>query len=143
MIERLAELTSADRAAIVAPLDEFSRARGFSWDPAPLAFVLRDDDGEIAGGLVGETQWGWLRIELLAVAETHRGKGWGRALVEEAERLASAAGCHAAWVDTFSFQAPGFYQQLGYQVFGTLPNYPPGQTRYFLTKSLAETSMLS
>jgi ribosomal protein S18 acetylase RimI-like enzyme len=61
---------------------------------------------------------------------------WGRRLVEEAERLAAEAGCRQAWVDTFSFQSPGFYQRLGYRVFGELPDYPPGQTRYFLTKVL-------
>lgn len=136
VIERLPELTAAIQEAIVAPLDVFSRERGFAWQPAALTLVLRGDDGSVVGGLIGETQWGWLRINILAVAESLRGGGWGRQLVEEAERVAVAAGCHSAWVDTFSFQAPGFYQKLGYQVFGELPDYPTGQTRFFLSKRL-------
>jgi len=45
-------------------------------------------------------------------------------------------GCHHAWVDT-QFGALGFYQRLGYAVFGQLPDYPPGFTRSFLSKVLA------
>jgi GNAT superfamily N-acetyltransferase len=135
-VERLAELTPDDRAAILAPLDTFSRERGFAWQPAPLVLALRDE-GRIVGGLIGEVQWGWLRIDILAVADGYRGGGWGRRLVTEVERLAAGAGCHGAWVDTFSFQSPGFYLKLGYRVFGELPDYPAGQTRYFLSKRFA------
>ena len=45
-------------------------------------------------------------------------------------------GCHSAWVETFSFQAPGFYRKLGYEPFGEL-DYPPGHKRIFLHKRLA------
>jgi ribosomal protein S18 acetylase RimI-like enzyme len=97
---------------------------------------LRDEQGQIVGGLLGQLLYSWLRIEILAVAEQYRGQDWGQRLMEEAERRAVEAGCHSAWVDTFSFQAPGFYQRLGYRVFGELPDYPAGQTRLFLCKRL-------
>lgn len=134
-IERVAELVPDIREAILAPLDDFSRQRGYVWQPTPLVLTLRKGD-EIVGGLIGETQWGWLRIDILAVAEEFRGGGCGRKLVEEAERIAVAMGCHSAWVDTYSFQSPGFYQKLGYTVFGELPDYPTGQSRYFLSRRL-------
>jgi hypothetical protein len=38
-------------------------------------------------------------------------------------------------VHTYSFQARGFYERLGYAVFGTLDDYPPGQSRIFLHKA--------
>lgn len=41
-----------------------------------------------------------------------------------------------AYLDTFSFQAPGFYQRAGYRVFGELPDFPAGHRRYFMTKEL-------
>ncbi len=136
-IVQLAELTSADREAILRPLDEFSQNLGFFWQPQSLVLALRDDQGHIVGGLIGEIHWGWLRISILAVAEELRGIGWSRWLVIEAEGWAMKAHCHGAWVDTSSFQAPEFYQRLGYRVFGELPDYPLGQTRYFLAKTLS------
>jgi ribosomal protein S18 acetylase RimI-like enzyme len=136
-IERMTELNPVDREAIVAPLDEYSRRRGFVWQPQPLVLALRGEGGGILGGLIGELHWEWLRIEILAVAEHLRGQGWGRSLVAEAERIAISSGCRQAWVDTFSFQAPDFYRRLGYRVFGELPDYPSGQVRYFMAKVLA------
>jgi hypothetical protein len=54
----------------------------------------------------------------------------------QAEQEAITRGCRGAWLDTFSFQARGFYERLGYAVFGTLDDYPPGQNRIFLHKVL-------
>jgi GNAT superfamily N-acetyltransferase len=137
LIDRLAALTPEERAAIIAPLDVYSAGRGFPWRAQTLALALRDDHGGIVGGLLGETNWEWLHVQILAVAEGLRGRGWGRRLLAEAERLAVASGCHHAWLDTFSFQARPFYEKLGYRVFGELADYPTGQTRYFLAKALA------
>ncbi|VTS03858.1 acetyltransferase : Acetyltransferase OS=Singulisphaera acidiphila (strain ATCC BAA-1392 / DSM 18658 / VKM B-2454 / MOB10) GN=Sinac_4568 PE=4 SV=1: Acetyltransf_1 [Gemmata massiliana] len=136
VIERIAELDPEVREAITAPLDTFSRERGFVWQPEPLALALRDDEGRVAGGAIGETNWGWLHIRILAVSEALRGQDWGSRLIRELERLAVERGCHHTWVDTFSFQARPFYERLGYRVFGTLPDYPVGHERYFLSKSL-------
>jgi GNAT superfamily N-acetyltransferase len=135
-LEHLPEPTPAEQTAIEAPLESFSRARGFIWQPEPLTVALRDDDGRIVGGAVGETNWGWLHVRALGVADDLRGLGWGARLMREMERLARERGCHHAWVDTFSFQARPFYERLGYTVIGTLPDYPFGQERYFLSKVL-------
>jgi ribosomal protein S18 acetylase RimI-like enzyme len=74
-------------------------------------------------------------VNLLWIRAGLRRRGLGSRLVEEAERHALAFGCHSAYVDTFSFQAPGFYRKLGYEEFGTL-DYPPGHRRFFLEKRL-------
>lgn len=135
-IEPLASLTEDDRAALVAPLDTFSRDRGFAFSPTGITFVLRHRDS-IIGGLAGQVYWEWLHIELLAVPDALRGQGIGRALVAHAEHRAIQEGCHGAWVDTYSFQSPGFYEKLGYERFGELPNYPAGEHRIFLRKMFA------
>jgi GNAT superfamily N-acetyltransferase len=101
----------------------------------PLAVFARDGESIVAG-LAGETYSGWLFIRYLWVSDALRGQGIGRKLMGDAEARALARGCHSAWVDTFSFQAPGFYPKLGYQVFGEL-DYPPGHKRIFLQKRLA------
>ncbi len=56
------------------------------------------------------------------------------------ENHAWLRGCRGSWLDTFSFQAPRFYQAIGYQQFGELPDFPPGSRRHFLWKSLDEPS---
>jgi hypothetical protein len=53
----------------------------------------------------------------------------------QAEARAVERGYHSAWLDTFSFQARGFYERLGYQQFGSLV-YPPFHKRHFMKKLL-------
>jgi len=86
--------------------------------------------------LIGETYYGWLYINLLFIREELRGQGYGHRLLTLAEEEALKRGAGNAYLDTFSFQAPDFYQQHGYQVFGTLQDFPPGCQRYFLQKKL-------
>ena len=101
----------------------------------PLAVFAREREAIVAG-LAGETYSGWLFIKYLWVSEALRGRGIGRALMAAAEGRAVERGCHSSWVDTFSFQAPGFYPKLGYEPFGEL-DYPPDFKRVFLQKRLA------
>jgi GNAT superfamily N-acetyltransferase len=102
----------------------------------PLAVFARDGESIVAG-LAGETYSGWLFIRYLWVSDALRGQGIGRKLMGDAEARALERGCHSAWVDTFSFQAPGFYPKLGYTVFGEL-DYPPGHRRIFFQKHLKQ-----
>ena len=102
----------------------------------PLTVALRDDRGTLIGGLIGETSWGWLFVKLLWVAKGCRGSGHGVALLGRAEREAIDRGCHGVYLDTFDFQARGFYEKLGYQVFGSIPNYPGNHSRFYLAKVL-------
>jgi ribosomal protein S18 acetylase RimI-like enzyme len=101
-----------------------------------LCFFLLGPDDRVVGGLVGATYWNYFYLELLWVEEAVRGLGHGRRLVEQAEEKARNRGAQYAYLDTFSFQAPGFYEKLGYEVFGELPEFPPGQRRYFYFKAL-------
>ncbi|PQO27863.1 GNAT family N-acetyltransferase [Blastopirellula marina] len=123
--------------AVVAMLSENAQITGFPYQPQPLVLKVCDE-GQVVAGLVGHTNWDWLYIETLAVAAQLRGQGWGRKLVTEAERIAIERQCRGAWVDTFTFQSPEFYERLGYQPFGQLPDYPVGQRRVFLRKLFAQ-----
>lgn len=95
-----------------------------------------DAAGGLAGGLVGHTWTTWLHVTYLWVDTRHRGTGLGSRLLAEAERLAAGRGCTAARVETWDFQAPGFYRRQGYEVVCVIPDYPPGITEYTLTKRL-------
>ena len=101
-----------------------------------LTVFARDEFGDLIGGLVAETVWGWLHVRELWVAAGHRGKSYGTRLMQAAEREAMRPGCHHALLDTFDFQAREFYQGLGYAAFGSLADFPRTHVRYFMTKVL-------
>jgi GNAT superfamily N-acetyltransferase len=126
----------AVREAIVGPLIAYNAQKTGRNDFRLLILALHDADGTIVGGLWGRTTYDWLFIELLVVPESMRGQGVGTELMGRAEREALARGCRNAWLDTFEFQARGFYEKLGYTCFGELADYPPGFSRYFLKKKL-------
>jgi len=86
--------------------------------------------------LVAETYWGWMYVNLLWVSERHRGKGWGRSLMQTAEAEARKRGVRHVFLESFSFQAPKFYAKLGYQEYGRLKDFPAGNDRISMTKVL-------
>ena len=101
-----------------------------------LCFVLEGSDGQVLGGVIGMTYWNWLYISLMWLPEDLRGQGYGKKLLEFAEEEGRKRGAQFSYLDTFSFQAPGFYKKFGYQEFGILEDFPPGHTRYFMKKDL-------
>jgi GNAT superfamily N-acetyltransferase len=101
-----------------------------------LCFVLQTHDEEAVGGVIGETHWDWLYINLMWIREDLRGHGYGKRLLELAEDEARQRGAKNAYLDTFSFQAPDFYKKQGYQVFGELKDFPVGHQRYYCKKQL-------
>jgi GNAT superfamily N-acetyltransferase len=130
----------ADVEVLPNGLEAFNESRWPGHQPwRPLAVFARDG-GSVVAGLGGETYAGWLFIHYLWVSETLRRRGIGRELISSAEARALERGSHSAWVDTFSFQAPGFYLKLGYEVFGEL-DYPPEHKRFFLQKRLTRGSV--
>jgi GNAT superfamily N-acetyltransferase len=102
-----------------------------------FAVFLRGPDGAVIGGILARAGRGWLRTGTLWVEASLRGQGYGRQLMAAAEAEGRQRGCHSAYLDTFSFQAPVFYKQCGYEVFGTLEAFPDGHTRFFMRKSLS------
>jgi ribosomal protein S18 acetylase RimI-like enzyme len=101
-----------------------------------LAAYLCDRKQRIWGGIVA---WIWgtcVEIHYLWVYSTLRGQGYGRALLHALEEEATARGCTVAVLDTYSFQAPGFYQKADYEVFGVIEGFPRGVNKYFMRKRL-------
>ena len=102
-----------------------------------LNIFIRDEAGQIWGGLTARTYWGWLSVDDLWLDETIRGQGYGRKLLTIAEEQAKKRGCQHAFLRTFSFQARGFYEKNGYRVVGQLDDYPPGETIYTMRKDFS------
>jgi GNAT superfamily N-acetyltransferase len=101
-----------------------------------LCVVARDAKGTLVGGVFGEVYWGWLNVVVLWVAPTLRRQGLGTRLLSRAELEATAKGCHGVYLDTFTFQGYDLYLRAGYEIFGTLEQFPSGHSRHFLRKRL-------
>ncbi|ATY89745.1 GNAT family N-acetyltransferase [Pectobacterium atrosepticum] len=105
-----------------------------SVDISPLFLNFKDDENNIIAGLISRTWWGALEVQYLWVSEAYRKSGLGRKLMQKAENEALKRGYHQAYVDTFGFQAKGFYEKLGYTEYGNLPGYAHKHTRHYLAK---------
>ena len=103
-----------------------------------IAFFVRDERGEIAGGVAGNYgSYGWLYVAMLWVRDDLRGMGYGGRLMHAIEDEAARHGCSNSFLNTMSFQAPEFYKKLGYTVWAELNDFPPGHSRYYMRTSLS------
>ncbi len=125
-----------DVRVIVAGLTAYNAAHTGGDTPHHLLVTLRDDAGAVVGGLFGATYLGWLQVQMLWVPDALRGHGHGTALLRLAEDEALRRGAPRVFLETLGFQAPGFYEKLGYTLAATIPDFPPGGMRYAFTKRL-------
>ena len=128
--------TETDREVVLAELRAYNIRRGGNPHVRTLAVMLTNEEGNHVGGLWGKFSYDWLFTELLAVPEEYRGVNYGKALMDKAEVIARTNGCIGVWLDTYEFQARGFYERLGFEIFGELNDHPVGQKRFFLRKLL-------
>ncbi|MDP9992792.1 GNAT superfamily N-acetyltransferase [Variovorax boronicumulans] len=92
----------------------------------PVWLNAKDANGELVGGLRAYVFLYWLRIDSLWVAEAARGQKLGTRLLAEAEERARNLGAHSAALETFEWQARGFYMKQGYEEYGRINDYVKG-----------------
>jgi predicted N-acetyltransferase YhbS len=102
--------------------------------------VSDPDTRAVVGGLTGRTSLGLAFIDLVFLPTTVRGQDVGRRMMRAAEEEARRRRCRAVVLYTISFQAPGFYEHLGYRRFGTIDCEPTGTSRIFFVKELGTES---
>lgn len=134
---QLDEQPSADDLRkVLDGVRDYNRAVTGNERPRSVACFLRDETGGIVGGAQGDLWGRSVHIAAMWVAEGHRGKGHGSALLKTVEDYAAIQGSLLAYLETTSFQARPFYEKLGYRVFGELAGIAEGCTMYFLRKDL-------
>ena len=131
------ENTESQKSQIIGDLiRSYNRSKREAAESEPLNIYVEDDSGELMAGLVAETFGNWLEIEYLFVKEDLRGQGIGSQQLQRAESEAKKRNCRFAFVNTYQFQAPAFYQKHGYQKVFTLKDYPCTGQRHYYQKDL-------
>jgi GNAT superfamily N-acetyltransferase len=128
---------AADLEALRAGLHAFNIDEAAMDQGQRMAIFRRDEEGQIMAGIYG---WLWgecLEIFQLWIAEPLRGQGLGSQLLAQIEAAGRERGARLAVLDTFSFQAPAFYQRDGYEAFGVVQGYGVGHAEHFMRKELA------
>jgi GNAT superfamily N-acetyltransferase len=125
----------SERGIIGRVINTYNRQQADEDHFGRWCFALQAPDESMAGGVIGETYWCWLHVDLLWVQGSFRGRGCGHRLLTVTEKEARKRSAQNATPDTFSFQVLDFYQRRGYRVSGELSGFPPGHQRYFLTKN--------
>ena len=88
----------------------------------PISFEISNDT-EFVGAIVVQPFWEQLHIKYLFVEENYRGQGIARQLMNHALEFGKKRGCQFAFVETMSFQAPEFYQKMGFVIEFSRPGY--------------------
>jgi ribosomal protein S18 acetylase RimI-like enzyme len=108
-------------------------------DHKPISFFgifIRDEKGDIQGGLGGEILYGQMFVGHLWLKEELRGQGYGTQLMHNAEKYAKEMGCKFIGVNTMDWEALGFYQKLGFFIEFERHGFEKDSVFYFLRKNL-------
>jgi GNAT superfamily N-acetyltransferase len=136
--------TDADNDYLEARLEEHTNKilPSYSNKITEYFYTCIKEDGEVVAGILAESYYKTvLYIDILWVKEGYRHKGYGTALIQHAEEKAAAAGCTTSVLSTYTFQARGLYEKLGYTVFGTIQDCPvKGHSDFYLSKSLKDAA---
>ena len=131
------ENTESQKAQEIGNLiRSYNRSKREKAESEPLNLYIEDEQGQLMAGLVAETFGNWLEIEYLFVKEGLRGQGIGSQLLQQAESEAKKRNCRFAFVNTYQFQAPVFYQKYGYKEVFTMKDYPYTGQRHYYQKEL-------
>lgn len=110
--------------------------QGFLKKPGFSINIYLKESGRTVGAILCDTFNLCMYIDVMWIDESYRGKGFGKSLILQAEKIAKDNGCVFSHTCTFTYQSPEFYKACGYTVFAKLDDYPNDIVEYFLKKKL-------
>ena len=125
-----------DLEFVETQINRYNVTQTGAYDYRALAILVRNEQHEIIAGLSGYTWAGMCEVQFLWVHPDQQRQGYGGGLLAAAEQEARQRGCSIIILGTYSFQAPRFYQQQGYELVGRIAQCPPGHSNYHFKKSL-------
>ncbi len=130
------EPKAEDRQAMVNGMLAYHASKGHPRKKEIFSIILRDKNNSIKGMVIVSFLWNGMHIDSLWIDETLRGKKWGGLLLNMAEKEAIKRGCSVAYTDTFTWQAPKFYEKQGYKLYGKLKDFPKDNSLLYYAKNL-------
>jgi GNAT superfamily N-acetyltransferase len=132
------DLSPDEVAAVEHRLYEHNREATGARDGRNLGFVIRDESGDVIGAALGHSWAGIAELKLLWVAEEHRGRGMGRALLNSFVDEARSRAVKRIWLASYAFQAPLFYERAGFVLVVDIKDWPIGHTNSILCRAVSE-----
>lgn len=130
------DLEAKDKEILVKGMLSHHASQGHLRKTEMFSIALKNEDNEFMGGIIVSFLWNGMEILSLWVDRRIRKQGWGRKLMQAVEKEAIKRGCTFAYTNTFSWQAPEFYKELGYVLYGKLDNFPKGNFLSYFKKNL-------
>ena len=127
--------TQEDAAALHELLRRYNRQ--FNADQEDFTFCIRRN-GRLAAGITACRVLDTMEVEYLCVDEAFRGRGYGKELLQKIEKTAEEKNLRQITVWTYSFQAPGFYEKMGYERLFTLDPCYGNYQQVFFRKTLGQ-----
>ena len=115
---------------------DFARKKGITLNFEEYCYVAKNDSGGIIGAINGRAYYNEVHIGDLIVDEACRGTNVGTELVRTVEKAYSNRGYEKTTLTTFGFQAPGFYEKLGYSLEFVREDKDPRLRKYFFCKNI-------
>ena len=134
---RHGDLTSSEKSVVSEGFYTHTEEQGApEYKKERVKWLALDERGDIRAILAADILWDWIYIDELWICPKLRGVGLGRRLMQCAEELAISQKLQGIWLWTQSWQAEGFYRQLGYCQFTRFDNFPKGHSRIGFRKKL-------
>jgi GNAT superfamily N-acetyltransferase len=119
-----------------AGLDAYNLAEATLNDVQSLHVIAQDAGGTVIGGAIGRTWGACCELQQLWVSAELRSTGIGTQLMDAFEQNARSRACRLVYLDTFSFQAPTFYQARGYEEVLRTVGFTGGVIKHTMHKRL-------
>ncbi len=125
-----------DKKIMVDGMLAYHASKGHPRKSETYTVLVKDDSAKLLGCVMVSFMWNGMSIQTLWVDESARSQGLGQRLMSMVEAEGLKRGCTIAYTDTFTWQAPGFYEKLGYTLYGKLEGFPEGNALSYYCKKL-------
>lgn len=129
--------SAEDQKVMIDGLLSHHASKGHPRKTENYSIILKNENNKVVGMIVVSIVWNGMHIDSLWVDEHVRDQDWGSKLMKMVEEEAIKRGCTLAYTDTFTWQATGFYEKLGYKLYGKLEDFPNGNSLSYYSKRLS------